>query len=110
MKMKRSCTGLSKPNCFSISLMNSGSSPWAPRYLLVMTPPAPSPTLGMTWPPEPTSAPVEPPMRAVAPTTLPLIWAMICSTGPPGANCTTTKLTTMMPNSVGIMSKRRRIR
>ena len=33
--------------------------------------------------------------------------AKTCSTGPPGANCTMTKLTSMMPNRVGTISARR---
>ena len=32
IRMNRSWAGLSKPNCRSISLMNSGSMPRAPRY------------------------------------------------------------------------------
>jgi hypothetical protein len=45
---------------------------------------------------------------AVAPMLMPVDWAMICSTGPPGANWTRMKLMTMMPNRVGTMSSRRR--
>ena len=32
-------------------------------------------------------------------------WAITRSTGPPGANCTTTNDTSMMPNSVGTMNR-----
>ena len=48
--------------------------------------------------------------REVAPVSEPESWAMIRSTGPPGANCTTTNETSMMPNSVGIMKSTRRMR
>jgi hypothetical protein len=44
----------------------------------------------------------------VASIDVPWIWASICSTGPPGAAWMMTKLTTMMPNSVGTTSIRRR--
>ena len=47
-------------------------------------------------------------MRAVASTAVPLIWAISCSTGPPGAACTMRKLMTMIPSSVGTMSRTRR--
>ena len=40
-------------------------------------------------------------MREVAPVSLPVSLAITCSTGPPGANCTTTKATSMMPSKVG---------
>ena len=39
---------------------------------------------------------------------LPRSSAIICSTGPPGANWMTAKLMAMMPNSVGMTSSRRR--
>ncbi len=39
---------------------------------------------------------------------VPVTWAITCSTGPPGANCTMTKLITMMPSRVGTISSRRR--
>src|SRR6516162_7402748 len=45
----------------------------------------------------------------VAPVSDPESWAMTRSTGPPGANCTTTNETNMMPNSVGTMNSRRRM-
>ena len=48
-------------------------------------------------------------MREVAPVSLPESWAMTRSTGPPGANCTTTKDTSMIPKMVGIMNKMRRM-
>ena len=35
-------------------------------------------------------------------------WERTCSTGPPGMNCTRTKLTSRMPKSVGTMSSSRR--
>ena len=38
----------------------------------------------------------------------PDISAIACSTGPPGANCTITKLISMTPNSVGGISRARR--
>ena len=38
----------------------------------------------------------------------PVNWPIIWSTGPPGANWTTTKLRRMMPNNVGTTSARRR--
>ena len=40
---------------------------------------------------------------------VPVIWAMICSTGPPGASCTMAKLITMIPNKVGMISSSRRM-
>ena len=47
-------------------------------------------------------------IRSVIEVPSPVNWAMTCSIGPPGASCTTTKLITMMPSRVGIMSRRRR--
>jgi hypothetical protein len=47
-------------------------------------------------------------MISVEATAVPLSSAMACSTGPPGANCTMTKFSTMIPNRVGIISSRRR--
>src|SRR5690606_18509680 len=44
-------------------------------------------------------------MRAVAETSVPEICAMTLSTGPPGANCTMAKLITMIPSSVGKISR-----
>jgi hypothetical protein len=38
----------------------------------------------------------------------PVMRAITCSTGPPGANWMTMKEMAMMPNSVGTMSSRRR--
>ena len=38
----------------------------------------------------------------------PAISAIACSTGPPGANCTTMKLITITPKSVGGRSSARR--
>ena len=49
-----------------------------------------------------------PEMRAVAETSLPVICAITFSTGPPGANCTTTNDTSRIPSSVGIISRMRR--
>ena len=86
--------------------MNSGSSPWAPRYFDVA---ASAPGVLPGWPRLPKSPPGEPEIREVAPVSEPESWAMIRSIGPPGANCTTTNETSMMPNSVGIMSSRRRM-
>ena len=48
-------------------------------------------------------------MREVAPVSAPESCAITRSTGPPGANCTTTNDTSMMPNRVGIMNSRRRM-
>ena len=50
----------------------------------------------------------EPGMRELAPVSVPESCAITRSTGPPGANCTTTNDTSMMPNRVGIMNSRRR--
>ncbi len=51
-----------------------------------------------------------PEMRAVALVPRPLSSASACSTGPPGANCTTAKLIATMPISVGTSRSRRRRR
>ena len=51
----------------------------------------------------------EPEIREVAPVSEPDSWAITRSTGPPGANCTTTNATTMIPNRVGIINKMRRM-
>ena len=48
-------------------------------------------------------------MREVAPVSEPVSCAITRSTGPPGANCTTTNETSMIPNRVGIMNSRRRM-
>jgi hypothetical protein len=48
-------------------------------------------------------------MREVAPVSEPLICAITRSTGPPGANCTTRNATSIIPNSVGIMNRMRRM-
>src|SRR5437588_746792 len=84
MMRKRSGAGLSKPNCFSSSAMNFGSSPCAPRYLPVVSPPA-RPTCPLAV--APISEP-PPPKRDVAPASKPCNCAIMRSTGPPGANCT----------------------
>ena len=42
---------------------------------------------------------------AVYSTAVPVIWAISCSTGPPGTNCTIAKLINIIPKSVGIISK-----
>jgi hypothetical protein len=47
-------------------------------------------------------------MREVAPVSEPESCAITRSTGPPGANCTTRKLMSMMPKMVGIMNRMRR--
>src|SRR5579885_2392213 len=57
-------------------------------------------------PPPPFSPP--PPNRAVSPASAPCSCAIIRSTGPPGANCTMTKLISRIPNRVGIIKKMRR--
>jgi hypothetical protein len=84
--------------------MNSGSMPCAPRYLELTAsacaPPGASPRLAKS----PLGEPV---MRVLM--SLPDSRAITCSTGPPGANCTTTKATSMIPNMVGIMNSRRRM-
>src|SRR5947209_18066384 len=98
---KRCQAGLSKPNCFSRLLINSGSRPCAPRYFELTSPPA----LGCPCPRAPKSPPCEPEMREVAPVSEPEICAITRSTGPPGANCTTTKDTNMIPSRVGIDRK-----
>jgi len=56
------------------------------------------------------SAAVSPPplMPAVADICPAVTLAMICSMGPPGANCTMVKLMRMMPRSVGTISAIRR--
>jgi hypothetical protein len=48
-------------------------------------------------------------MREVAPVSEPDSWAITRSTGPPGANCTTTNETSMIPSKVGIMNRMRRM-
>ena len=74
--------------------MNSGSRPCAPRYFEVAPSTAEAPS---TAPREPKSPPGEPEMREVAPVSEPDNCAITRSTGPPGANCTTTNDTSMMP-------------
>ena len=86
--------------------MNSGSSPCAPRYFEVT---ASTPEPPCARPRLPKSPPGEPEMREVAPVSAPVSLAITCSTGPPGANCTTTNATSMMPNMVGTMNSRRRM-
>ena len=83
--------------------MKSGSSPCAPRYF-EPTASADAPT----WPRAPKSPPDEPEIRELPPVSAPLSCAITRSTGPPGANCTTTKDTNRIPNSVGIIRKMRR--
>ena len=46
----------------------------------------------------------------VYPSSEPEICAITRSIGPPGANCTTTKDTNMIPSKVGIISRMRRTR
>src|SRR5437764_8696968 len=60
---KRCQAGLSKPNCFSRLLMNSGSSPCAPRYFELTSPPG----VACPAPRAPKSPPCEPEMREVEP-------------------------------------------
>ena len=85
--------------------MNSGSSPCAPRYFEVVASSCEAPI----WPRAPKSPPGEPEIREVAPVSEPDNWAITRSTGPPGANCTTTNDTSMIPSSVGIISMIRRM-
>ena len=47
-------------------------------------------------------------MRELAPVSEPDNCAITRSTGPPGANCTTTKDTNRIPSNVGIISRMRR--
>ena len=47
-------------------------------------------------------------MRELAPVSAPESCAITRSTGPPGANCTTTNDTSMIPSRVGIMNSSRR--
>src|SRR4029450_11412928 len=104
MRKKRSWAGRSKPNWRSSWRISSGSSPRAPRYLLLPSLPGTAPGIvGAAVSPV-----AEPPTRAVASPASPLMRAIISSTGPPGAACTTMKLTTMMPKSVGTIRGRRR--
>ena len=56
----------------------------------------------------PPKSPLPPLNRAVALTSVPVSCAISRSTGPPGANCTTTKVTNMMPIMVGTMRRSRR--
>ncbi len=98
MRAKRSGAGLSKPNCFSSSLMKAGSSPCDPRYLDEKSPP-PAAVL-----------PPPPPKFEVAPESVPCSCERTRSTGPPGANCTMTKEMKRIPTIVGtIKATRRRI-
>ena len=85
--------------------MKAGSSPCAPRYFELTSICAPL----CSAPREPKSPPAEPEMREVAPVSLPESCAMTRSTGPPGANCTTTNDTSMIPKMVGIMNRMRRM-
>src|SRR6202142_1370915 len=85
--------------------MNSGSRPCAPRYFELRSIWAPD----CTAPRFPKSPPDDPEMREVAPVSLPDNCAMTRSTGPPGANCTTTNDTSMIPKMVGIMNRMRRM-
>ena len=86
--------------------MNSGSSPRAPRYLLVTADDAASACAAEGE--APVSVPPPPPNRLVGATLVPVTSAMICSTGPPGATWMIRKLTTMIPISVGIIRNSRR--
>ena len=86
--------------------MNSGSSPCAPRYFEVTASTCEPPC---SCPRAPKSPPGEPEMREVAPVSAPESCAITRSTGPPGANCTTTNETSMIPNRVGIMNRMRRM-
>ena len=86
--------------------MNSGSRPWAPRYLEFAASSWEAPCI---WPRAPKSPPDEPEMREVAPVSAPDSCAITRSTGPPGANCTTANETSMIPSMVGIMNRMRRM-
>ena len=48
-----------------------------------------------------------PETRSVAPTSIPCSLAIVLSTGHPGANCIMTKLSSIIPNNVGIISIKR---
>ena len=83
--------------------MIAGSRPCAPRYFDVELISLPA----CDWPPAAKSVAWPPPIRSVADTSVPFNMAMIFSTGPPGANCTTMNVSNMIPNSVGIINKTR---
>ncbi|MFD2032068.1 hypothetical protein ACFSKM_20410 [Ancylobacter dichloromethanicus] len=82
--------------------MKAGSSPCAPRYFDETGSP---PGALCCMPPK---SPPLPEMRAVAEEPCPVSSAITRSTGPPGANCTTTKEISMMPITVGTISAMRR--
>ena len=99
MEKKRSWTGLSKPNCFSRSAISSGSSPYVAGFWVAAF-------CSIACDDIPVSPP---PLIADVVDICPIVaLAMICSMGPPGANCTIVKLIRMTPNNVGIISNRRR--
>ena len=103
---KRSCAGLSKPNCFSSLAMNSGSSPCAPRYLDES---ASARGLGSARNRSLSRNHRRRRKYARLPSPpCPVSCAITCSTGPPGANWMTVKDSNMIPRIVGIISKRRR--
>ena len=84
--------------------MKSGSSPCAPRYF-ELTASAEAPACGV----RPAKSPLEEPeMREEPPVSAPESCAITRSTGPPGANCTTTKETKRMPSKVGNIKRMRR--
>src|SRR5262249_34262042 len=83
--------------------MNSGSRPWAPRYFELPASIWEPPCI-----PRVPKSPCEPETRDVAPVSEPDSCAMTRSTGPPGANCTTTNDTSRIPKRVGTISSRRR--
>ncbi len=86
--------------------MNSGSRPCAPRYFEVTASAVPWPNWDPgAWPRMPSPPP--PPICWLIELSVPVSLAMICSTGPPGANCTIVKLISMMPIIVGTMRSAR---
>ena len=85
--------------------MNFGSRPCAPRYFDDT-----ASSCEPAWLPRaPKSPPGDPPVRELAPVSAPESLAITDSIGPPGANCTTKNDTSMIPKTVGIMSRRRRM-
>ncbi len=84
--------------------MNSGSSPWAPRYLLIVPVSVMGLADGVRVSPLPDRV-----TRSVMSAPSPVNCAITCSTGPPGAVWMTTKLITMIASSVGTISNSRRM-
>ena len=83
--------------------MSSGSKPWDPLYLSEIFCPVDRCLLEVV-------SPFEVPANfAVASMSVPLIWDITFSTGPPGAAWIIRKLTSIIPSSVGIIKNRRLI-